>query len=166
VSRAKLLTKQAGEFGVAAELGRRGVVATTFSGNMPGFDILGMRADSSQIRVQVKATRAPVDSWFCGDSECFFEIGINEGQECILSQRAPHAADFFWVFVLIGTKHSDDEFFILSDVELVKVARQTYDDWLAGKAGRSITKNPVVLNTTNLAPYSDKWGEITANAVT
>jgi len=34
------LTKQIGEYLVAAELGRRGFLATTFTGNVPHYDVL------------------------------------------------------------------------------------------------------------------------------
>jgi hypothetical protein len=38
--RNNLLTKQIGEYLVAAELGRKGLIAATFTGNVPDFDIL------------------------------------------------------------------------------------------------------------------------------
>ena len=34
------LVGQTGEYLVAAELGRRGLIATTFKGNVPDFDII------------------------------------------------------------------------------------------------------------------------------
>jgi len=155
-----MLAKQVGEHAVASELGRRGVVATTFSGNMPDFDILGIRADNSQIQVQVKATRAPEKSWFCGDSKSFFEIEATDGQERVVSHRAPYPNDFYWVFVQIATERSEDQFFILTDTELVSLSRQIADAWLAGKAGRRLSVNPVVLDTVALAPFRDKWDTI------
>ncbi len=39
------LTRQIGEYLAAAELGRRGWVATTFTGSLPGFDILAVNTD-------------------------------------------------------------------------------------------------------------------------
>lgn len=38
------LTKQVGEYLVAAELCRRGFIATTFTGNVPDFDIIASDA--------------------------------------------------------------------------------------------------------------------------
>jgi hypothetical protein len=40
--RSKYLTKQAGEYLVAAELSRRGYIATTFTGNLPYYDIIAV----------------------------------------------------------------------------------------------------------------------------
>ena len=40
--RSKYLTKQAGEYLVAAELSRRGYIATTFTGNVPDYDIIAV----------------------------------------------------------------------------------------------------------------------------
>ncbi|MDP3960092.1 MAG: hypothetical protein Q8Q26_08545 [Pseudorhodobacter sp.] len=48
------LSGQIGENLVAAELGRRGIVASILSGNMPDVDILAFRAGKS-IGIQVKA---------------------------------------------------------------------------------------------------------------
>jgi hypothetical protein len=40
--RGKYLTKQAGEYLIAAELSRRGYIATTFTGNVPDYDIIAV----------------------------------------------------------------------------------------------------------------------------
>ena len=53
--RGNQLTKQAGEYIVAAELSRRGFVATTFTGNVPADDIVAVDDQGGQALVQVKA---------------------------------------------------------------------------------------------------------------
>jgi len=56
--RSTQLIKQAGEYLVAAELCRRGFVATTFTGNVPEFDILGITEQSEKtITIQVKTIK-------------------------------------------------------------------------------------------------------------
>jgi hypothetical protein len=40
--RSNHLTKQTGEYLVAAELSRRGYIATTFTGNVPDYDIVAV----------------------------------------------------------------------------------------------------------------------------
>ena len=45
--RKNLLTKQIGEYLVAAELGRQGLIATTFTGNVPDFDILAKLSEKA-----------------------------------------------------------------------------------------------------------------------
>ena len=49
------LTKQLGEYLAAAELSRRGVVCTTFMGNMSRFDLLAMNSKGDSQLIQVKA---------------------------------------------------------------------------------------------------------------
>jgi len=49
--------KQAGEYIVAAELCRRGFFATTFTGNMPDFDILAIDDSGNLMKIQVKKKR-------------------------------------------------------------------------------------------------------------
>ena len=56
--RSNYLTKQTGEYLVAAELSRRGFIATTFTGNVPSYDIDGR---GGHALVQVKAISAA--SW-------------------------------------------------------------------------------------------------------
>ena len=45
------LTRQIGEYLAAAELGRRGWIATTFTGSVPGFDILAVNPDGRMLEV-------------------------------------------------------------------------------------------------------------------
>jgi hypothetical protein len=49
------LAKQVGEYLVAAELGRMGLIAATFAGNVPDYDIVAMDATGMAVPVQVKA---------------------------------------------------------------------------------------------------------------
>jgi hypothetical protein len=53
--RSNYLTKQAGEYLVAAELSRRGYIATTFTGNVPYYDIIAVDDCGGHAVVQVKA---------------------------------------------------------------------------------------------------------------
>ena len=55
------LTKQAGEYIVAAELSHRGFVATTFTGNVPAHDIVAVDDQGGHALVQVKAIAG--ESW-------------------------------------------------------------------------------------------------------
>ena len=52
--RSKYLTKQAGEYLVAAELSRRGYIATTFTGNVPYYDIIAVDDRGGHVVVQVR----------------------------------------------------------------------------------------------------------------
>ena len=54
--RATKLTGQIGEYLVAAELARRGLIATTFTGNVPHYDIIASDERGRHLSVQVKCT--------------------------------------------------------------------------------------------------------------
>jgi hypothetical protein len=51
------LAGQIGEYLVCAELGRRGLIATPFSGNVPTFDVLATDEQCRTVPIQVKASR-------------------------------------------------------------------------------------------------------------
>src|SRR5262249_39805385 len=65
--RQNYLTKQTGEYLVAAELSRRGLIATTFTGNVPHYDIIASNEHGKHVSVQVKASRG--SSWQFGDEK-------------------------------------------------------------------------------------------------
>ena len=55
------LTKQVGEYLVAAELSRRELLTATFAGNVPDYDIVATGGSGQTALVQVKAIAGP--SW-------------------------------------------------------------------------------------------------------
>src|SRR3954469_6482439 len=70
------LTRQIGEHLAAAELGRRGYVASPFAGNIPMFDLLAAGPSGYAIPIQVKAINS--GSWqFSADK--FLNIEQPEG---------------------------------------------------------------------------------------
>ena len=119
--RRNYLTKQAGEYLVAAELSRRGYIATTFTGNVPYYDIIAVDDCGGHVVVQVKAIAA--QSWQFKATD-FADI-VMEGQKqivccareepypnlvCVLVQVAradSGAQDRFLCFVLARSLSSD-----------------------------------------------------------
>ena len=55
------LTGQIGEYLVCAELGRLGLIATSFTGNVPEYDLLVCDEMLKSLPIQVKTTRS--SSW-------------------------------------------------------------------------------------------------------
>ncbi len=55
------LTGQIGEFLVCTELGKRGYIATSFTGNVPEFDLIVANSNLDTIPIQVKSSRGT--SW-------------------------------------------------------------------------------------------------------
>ena len=55
------LTGQIGEFLACAELGKRGYIATSFTGNVPEFDLIITNEKLKTIPIQIKTSRS--DNW-------------------------------------------------------------------------------------------------------
>src|SRR5829696_319011 len=102
------LTKQIGEHLVAAELGRRGYVATPFAGNVPMFDLLAADIHGRAVPIQVKSINGA--SWqFSADA--FLAIDIVEGEQIIRGKTMLLNPDLLCIFVVIKGA-GKDEFYI------------------------------------------------------
>ena len=55
--RSNKLVGQTGEYLVDSELSRRGFIATTFTGNVPDYDIIASTEKGKHLSVQVKTIR-------------------------------------------------------------------------------------------------------------
>ena len=69
--RGNKIVGQAGEYLVAAELSRRGLIATTFTGNVPHYDIIASDESGKHVSVQVKdksanSRRANINTQYLG----------------------------------------------------------------------------------------------------
>ncbi len=63
--RSNQLVKQIGEHLVCAELGRRGLIATPFAGNVPGCDVLAVDMQLRAVAIQVKAAQWVPENQYC-----------------------------------------------------------------------------------------------------
>jgi len=70
------LVGQTGEYLIAAELCRRGLLATTFTGNVPDYDIIASTEKGKHISVQVKTTSGP--SWQFAKIDKFVDIKFQQ----------------------------------------------------------------------------------------
>ena len=81
--RANHLTKQVGECLVAAELGRRGLIAATFTGNVPDYDIVATDERFRSVLVLVKAVTG--STWQL-DIRRFVAVTL-DGKKQVLGER-------------------------------------------------------------------------------
>ena len=70
--RSNKLVGQTGEYLIAAELSRRGLIATTFTGNVPHYDIIASDEIGRHVSIQVKASRG--SSWQFGNITKYCDI--------------------------------------------------------------------------------------------
>ena len=72
------LVKQVGEYRVAAELARRGLLAATFSGNVPHYDVIASGQAGGHVPIQVKAKAT--GSWQL-DITDFVNVTLRKSQQ-------------------------------------------------------------------------------------
>lgn len=161
--RSNQLTKQTGEYLVAAELCRRGLIATTFTGGVPHFDILASDSEGRAFAVQVKAIRG--GDWQL-DARNYLDI-THEGKRQVPGQARPEPhPGLICVFVLLADKQRADEFFILTWRDLRDLIFQGYCSYLKKHTGvrpRNPTSCHTAVSRKVLEPYRDKWSSIALN---
>jgi hypothetical protein len=120
----KILTGVAGEYFVAAELSRRGYVASITLRNTRGIDILASNTDATKsVGIQVKTNSGKKPHW-------------------LLSQKAESdlAENLYYVFVNLNGA-DPPEYYIVPQSIVAKYVRESHKAWLAeprmdGKAHR------------------------------
>jgi len=108
--RSNKLVGQTGEYLVAAELSRRGLIATTFTGNVPHYDIIASDKSGRHVSVQVKASRS--SSWQFGNISQYCDIKFDGKRQVVGKQKSCPVLRLIVVFVRIADD-GDDCFYIL-----------------------------------------------------
>ena len=126
------LTKQVGEYLVAAELSRRGLLTATFAGNVPAYDIVATGGRGQTALVQVKAIAGP--SWQF-DIRTFVDVRCTAGAQTMGQPTTPPAGDLICVFVRLHT-YGADRFYVLRWPELQRVLINGYRGYLKRHGGR------------------------------
>lgn len=101
------LTRQIGEHLVTAELGRRGIIATPFAGNVPCVDILAY-ANRRTVPIQVKAINGT--SWQF-DIRAFLNVALKGKSQKVFG---PVKLDrkILCVFPVLGESAAEDEYYM------------------------------------------------------
>ena len=120
------LVGQIGEYLVCAKLGKRGYIATSFTGNVPEFDLIVVNEGLNVIPIQVKTSRS--NNWQTR-ANLWINIEIDE----VNKKQIDHGdavisnPDLIYVCVALGDskKIEKDRFFILrkKDVQTICVKR-------------------------------------------
>jgi hypothetical protein len=137
-------TKQTGEYLVAAELCRRGLVATTFTGNMPQFDLLAATANGDQFAVQVKTSN--VGTWrFSIDR--FADVTFDrQRRQSVGPVKSCQFDRLVYVLVDVSGRTQNDRFFVVSYDDLAQRLVSAYKEWLEERGGKR-PKSPRSLHT-------------------
>ena len=108
--RSNKLVGQTGEYLVAAALSRRGLIATTFTGNVPHYDIIASDEKGRHVSVQVKAGR--VGSWQFGNVTQFCDIAFDHKRQVVGKPKTCPVQRLVMIFVRIE-EDGNDQFYIL-----------------------------------------------------
>jgi hypothetical protein len=133
------LIRQVGEHLVTAELGRRGIIASPFAGNVPDIDILGF-ANGVSAPLQVKAIKG--DSWQF-DIRYFLDVTLGQKGQKIHGPNTALDRNIICVFVGLGNGLGNDEFYVFRLGWLQDYFMRSYE-------GRKPPKNYRVFPLRNL----------------
>lgn len=158
--RSNKIVGQTGEYLVAAELSRRGLIATTFTGNVPHYDIIASNESGQHVSVQVKASRNP--SWQFGDITKYCKISFRGKRQVVERPVRCPVRGLVVVFVMVRATGTD-EFFVLEwrrlrDL-LVRHHRAFLEKHHARRPQRWDSLHAAI-SAKILEPYRDRWNII------
>lgn len=158
--RSNKLAGQIGEYLVCAELGRRGLIATPFAGNVPTFDVLATDEMCRTVPIQVKASRG--DSW-PSSADRWMKIEFIDKKQIYSGPTKLTTPELVWVCVAIAAPGGCDRFFVLTESELQKVCINGYTSWMNGN-GWQRPRNPFSLDCRwsicDIEQFENRWGLI------
>ena len=153
------LKKQIGEYLVASELARRGLLAATFSGSVPDFDIIAADEKGRSIPIQVK-TICGGDWQFSVDK--FVDVRFEGKKQILGSKLAPRIPHLLYILVL-ATAYGKDRFFILEWEQLQSIVISNYSVWLATKDGvrpRNYESLHCSVSPEQLTEFENQWDNV------
>ena len=125
------ITGVAGEYFIAAELSRRGWIATMTLKNTPNIDVIATTPDGLRtLNIQVK-TRST------GNRQGWI---LNKGIETLVSSD-----NFYIAFVDLKGKDEKPDYFLIPKNLFAKWIAKRHQDWLVtpGRLGRAHVDNPI-----------------------
>jgi len=161
--RSRKIVGQTGEYLVAAELSRRGLIATTFTGNVPHYDIIASDETGRHVSVQVKSSRSA--SWQFGDIRCFCDIAFDGKRQVVGKPMACPVRRLIVTFVTIE-EDGHDRFYILTWQRLRDLLVKGHEAYLQRHGGirpRRWDSLHSAITEKTLRPYQDKWEIIDKN---
>lgn len=150
------LSGQIGESIVVAELGRHGIVATSFAGNVPDIDILAY-GNGKSVPLQIKAQKKGHPSV---DALKYLDITINSEIQTVNGWVDGVDRDLIFVMVKIGGTYGEDEFFIFKQgviQDLVMVEYKRFLEKHDGVRPKNSKTTHCSYYLKDLVPYQNNW---------
>jgi hypothetical protein len=155
--RSNKIVGQTGEYLVASELSRRGLICTTFTGNVPHYDLIASNEAGEHISVQVKASMS--GSWQFANVGDYCDIKFKGTQQIVGKPKSCPIKNLVVVFVKID-KDRLDEFYALTWEELRALLIANHKSYLTKHAGvrpKNHKSLHVGLRSEDLILYRDNW---------
>jgi len=138
-----VITGVAGEYFVAAELSRRGYIASISLRNTRGIDILATNESGKRsVTIQCKTQQRDQRDWI-----------LNQKCEDFVSET------HYYVFVKLGNVTERPAFYIVPSKGVSAYAKETHKKWRAtpGRDGREHKDNPMRKFSDPDKKYLDRW---------
>ena len=161
--RSNKIVGQTGEYLIAAELSRRGLIATTFTGNVPHYDIIASDENGRHVSVQVKASRVP--SWQFGNITQYCDISFDGTRQVVGKARRCPVRRLIVTFVKIE-ENGNDRFYILPWQRLRDLLIKEHKAFLGKHDGirpKRWDSLHCAISEQILRPYENKWDTIKKN---
>ena len=161
------LTGQIGEYLACAELGKRGYIATSFTGNVTEFDLIITNDKLTTIPIQVKTTRG--ENWPTR-ADLWINIKIDEKEKKQIdfgNVKIEHP-ELIYICVALAelTSGEKDRFFILTKLELQDICSKNYRNWISRinwKRPRNYKSLDNRYYISDLLQYENNWKLIEEN---
>ena len=145
-NKTNVLTGSAGEYFVAAELSRRGVVAALTMSGTDAFDILAVNKAGCSCSIQVKTTQ------------------YEKKLRWLLSSKDENPKANFYVFVNLNGTEKQPDYYIMPATEVAAAIKEEHETWLAtpkraGTAHKPINMRQIILDQQDKS--EDRWYLIT-----
>jgi len=153
--RSNQITKQIGEYLVASELGRIGLIAATFSGSVPDYDIIATDSAFQSVPVQVKTTNGT--SWQF-DIRSFVDVRL-DGKKQVIG-RPVALSDNIVCVMLVLSRYGKDRFYVLSLKTLQEVLIKHHRNYLEKHGGvrpKKFDSFHCAIRQEDLAPFENAW---------
>lgn len=155
------LTGQIAEHLGCAELGRRDLIATPFSGNAPAFDVIAADSRCRTAPIQVKATRG--DSWPT-DARLWMHLEFDAATGAQVYHGPMSIDNPELIYVCVALHVADprglDRFFVLTKADVQSACIESYVEWMAPR-GWKRPRNPSSFDcrfaADQLARFEDNW---------
>jgi hypothetical protein len=161
--RSNKLVGQTGEYLIAAELSRRGLIATTFTGNVPHYDIIASDETGRHVSVQVKASRGA--SWQFGNITQYCDIRFDGKRQVVGKPKACPVNRLIVAFVRIADG-GKDSFYILPWGTLRDLLVEHHREFIArhdGMRPRKWESLHCAIEEKVLKSHENRWDVIEQN---